>query len=176
MKETLTQISGRLKTYLELKKIGVNQLGRLSGTSGAQVSKILNGKSYNINTLLTIASVCKDLDVHWLLKGEGQMLLAKSPAESDPGRRDQIQQLQDQVSQLTTENTILKERMQMEKEKFEDKVTMLKITSDTYKDAYSTLSLTLAQYRGLVQDLMKEKKQKKLADEAGSPLKKQSTA
>lgn len=94
MKDSLTEIGERMRAYLAIKKIGVNQLGRLSGTSGAQISKMLSGRSYNILSLLAIADVCPDLNVQWLIRGEGEMITPEGPPQAvdwrnsgpEPGR------------------------------------------------------------------------------------------
>lgn len=73
-REQLKAIGKRLRIYLKTKGVGINELGRKSGTSGGQISFILQGRTYGIEKLLNIFSCFPELDSDWLLFGKGQML------------------------------------------------------------------------------------------------------
>ncbi len=51
-------------------KIGVNKLGRMSHTSGAQIHNIIKGKRYGFDKILNILKVCPDIDIKWLVYGK----------------------------------------------------------------------------------------------------------
>ena len=72
--EKLKAIGQRLKTYLKYKRIGVNELGRLSSTSGGQISHIIHGKNYGVDKMLNIFRCQPDLNSKWILLGEGPMM------------------------------------------------------------------------------------------------------
>ncbi len=71
---TLAAIGKRFKAYLDHKEIGINQAGRDIGTSGAQISNIINGKKWGTDKLLSIINAYQDLSVEYLLLGKGEML------------------------------------------------------------------------------------------------------
>ena len=73
-RKQLEAIGKRLRVYLKTKGIGINELGRMSGTSGGQISFILQGRTYGIEKLMNIFECCPDLDNDWLLFGEGRMI------------------------------------------------------------------------------------------------------
>jgi len=70
----LEQIGKRLGEFLTFKQIGINELGRQMGTSGSQVFNIMNGKKYGTDKLLAVLNLFPELNIDWLLKGEGKML------------------------------------------------------------------------------------------------------
>lgn len=72
--EELILVGQRIQTYLKHKGIGINQLGRLSDTSGAQVSNIIKGKKFGLDKIYTLLKVLPDLSPDWLLFGKGEML------------------------------------------------------------------------------------------------------
>lgn len=67
---TLDIIGKRLEGYLKDKNIGINQLGRISGTSGAQVSNITSGKEYGLGKLLKILESFPKEDALYILTGQ----------------------------------------------------------------------------------------------------------
>ena len=71
--ETLEAIGKRLDKYLQFNNIGINELGRLTKTSGAQVSNIINGKNYGLSKLMAVLDVLPNLNPMWLLQGKGFM-------------------------------------------------------------------------------------------------------
>lgn len=80
--DQLKEIGKRLGQYIKLKNIGVNELGRLTQTSGAQISFIIKGKKYGVDKLLIILEVCKDLNPSWLMYGKGTMIIDESAREN----------------------------------------------------------------------------------------------
>ena len=72
--DRLEEIGHRLAEFIKLKRIGVNELGRMTGTSGAQISNILKGKKYGIDKLLVILDYFPELNCYWLLNGSGDMI------------------------------------------------------------------------------------------------------
>ncbi len=103
----LEGIGKRLRKYLKIKNIGINEIGRLSGTSGGQISFMLQGRRYSIKRLLNIFACCSDLNSDWLLFGKGDMIQAvssgkeKEPDEAKKYRQTRhIDSLRDELALL----------------------------------------------------------------------------
>ena len=72
--DKLLTLGSRFSSYLNTRRIGVNQAGRDLGLSGAQISNITKGKNFSIKILFKIINKYTDLRLEWLLLGEGDML------------------------------------------------------------------------------------------------------
>ncbi|MDF2455232.1 MAG: hypothetical protein K0R51_1225 [Cytophagaceae bacterium] len=70
----LIKVGERIDSYLKLKGIGINQLGRLTNTSGTQIVNIIKGKKFGLDKIYILLQVLPDLSPNWLLFGEGEML------------------------------------------------------------------------------------------------------
>lgn len=68
----LQTVKERLTKYLEVKKISKSEFGRVVGVSSAYVSSIT--RTISPAVLKTIGLNYPDLNIEWLLTGEGQML------------------------------------------------------------------------------------------------------
>lgn len=81
----LQAIGRRLNEYMTNRpgKLGLNQLGRMSGTSGAQIHNIIKGKKYGVDKIINILKVCPDLNVNWLLFGVGEGVQSISTVPGD---------------------------------------------------------------------------------------------
>ena len=66
----LKAIGDRLWEYMKSKNLGLNKLGRMSNTSGAQIHNIINGKKYGIDKMLNISAACPDMDLYYVLTGK----------------------------------------------------------------------------------------------------------
>lgn len=75
-------VKERLGKYLEFKKISKSEFGRVIGVSAAFVGSIR--KSIQPDKVESIALNYPDLNIAWLLTGEGEMLYT-SPAAQEPG-------------------------------------------------------------------------------------------
>ncbi len=69
----LTQIGSRLKEYVSVKNIKIVELGEISNNSGTQIYNILKGKKYGVDKFINVVRQLPDLNVYWLLFGEGSM-------------------------------------------------------------------------------------------------------
>jgi hypothetical protein len=69
----LKEIGQRIAHFFKKHNIGVNQAGRDTGTSGAQISNIINGKTYGVDKLLNIFNAYPSLNKEWVLTGVGEM-------------------------------------------------------------------------------------------------------
>lgn len=69
----LSEIGKRLTIFLQSKKMKVNELGKLSNTSGTQIYNIVKGKKYGVDKFLCVAKQLPDINLYWLLFGEGPM-------------------------------------------------------------------------------------------------------
>lgn len=72
----LQTVKERLTKYLEVKKISKSEFGRVVGVSSAYVSSIT--RTISPAVLKTIGLNYPDLNIEWLLTGEGQMLKPQS--------------------------------------------------------------------------------------------------
>ena len=70
----------RLLEYLKYRKIGQNAFEDQCGISQGTINKINHG--IRSDKLALIAKACPDLNLRWLLLGEGCMLLGNSNASS----------------------------------------------------------------------------------------------
>lgn len=65
----------RLKEYIDFKKISVSMFERSIGMSNASFGKSLkSGGSIGVDKLENILRIYPDINLDWLLKGEGQMI------------------------------------------------------------------------------------------------------
>ena len=70
--ENNNTVKGRLIEYLRVKRISKSEFGRVLGVSNAYVSSIRN--SITPEKIQGITQNFPDLDIQWLMTGEGQML------------------------------------------------------------------------------------------------------
>lgn len=162
MDKRLTSIGKRLSQYLTFNKIGINEFGRITGTSGAQISNIINGKNYGIIKLLNILHVCPDLNLTWLIYGNGTMILPaskqeeknykeSSPAlvsvESDFEKKIAEAELEEEKKMLTREI----EKLKIETNSLEGVITYQDMTIEAYKNTISILTSTNQDIKELLQ-------------------------
>lgn len=133
MKSDLKAIGSRLGQYLETKRIGTNQLGRMIGSSGALVSNILHGKNFGISKLLAIGKACQDLNQCWLLTGQGEMILDDKVDASKSVVQDKKQ------SGEGLENEFLRDKLKLKISSLEAAVTYRDMTIEAYKNSLSTV-------------------------------------
>lgn len=82
-------VNQRLSVYIAEKKIDPPEFYKKIGASRGDWSGWINaGKAIPLNKLQLITSICKDLNVRWLITGEGEML---GPEISDWIVQDQAQ-------------------------------------------------------------------------------------
>lgn len=75
----------RLKRYMEFKGYTSTQFADMAGIPRPTLSQLLTGRNKKVsNELISkLHHVCKDLNIMWLMFGEGQMLEVDSPSEND---------------------------------------------------------------------------------------------
>ena len=74
----MNTVKERLITYLKHKNISFSEFGRVVGVSNAYVTSMR--KSIQPDKIESIALNYKDMNIDWLLTGEGSMLKGESPA------------------------------------------------------------------------------------------------
>jgi phage repressor protein C with HTH and peptisase S24 domain len=109
---SVNEIGERLSKYLTDNNIGLNDMGRRSQTSGAQVSNIINGKVYGIDKLFKILNVLPKEDSEWILSGqkmirENDKVNDKVITKNAPLIVNEPQELYQSQSQSSKVNTIL---------------------------------------------------------------------
>ena len=87
-------VKDRLIAYLALKKISKAEFGRIIGVSSAYVTSMR--KSIQPDKLDRIKSNFSDINIQWLLTGEGEMLMPPSTsppsnAVPSPGEEDEVE-------------------------------------------------------------------------------------
>ena len=133
MESNLKDLGARLKEYIDFKRIGTNQLGRMMGSSGALASNILNGKNFGMNKLLAIGTACPDLNLCWLLTGQGKMLLDEKAEETEAALRDR------QQSNKALENDFLRDKLELKISSLEAALAYQDMAIDAYKSSLSTV-------------------------------------
>lgn len=75
----------RLKQYMEFKGYTSTQFADMAGIPRPTLSQLLTGRNKKVsNELISkLHNVCEDLNIMWLMFGEGQMLDAGSSSEND---------------------------------------------------------------------------------------------
>ncbi|HCY81886.1 MAG TPA: XRE family transcriptional regulator [Xanthomarina gelatinilytica] len=103
------EIGFRFKKYLKHNDLGVNEVAKILGFSGSQVSNIINGKNFGSDKMFKILNHFTDLNPDWLFTGDGSMLKTKTKEESNTDTRDQyiielqrerIEDLKEKVNEL----------------------------------------------------------------------------
>lgn len=133
MESSLKDLGARLKEYIDYKRIGTNQLGRMMGSSGALASNILNGKNFGMNKFLAIGSACPDLNLCWLLTGQGKMLVDGKAEKTEAVLRDREQ------SNKALKSAFLRETLELKISSLESAVAYQDMTIDAYKNTLSTV-------------------------------------
>lgn len=117
----ISKVGKRLSEYLQSISIGTNETGRILGTSGSQVSNILNGRNFGVDKLLLILSHFPNLNPIWLLTGEGSMLHSHDRATINEDNihysttgtgtytQERMARLEDEIKYLKNENKLLRE-------------------------------------------------------------------
>lgn len=130
MDDSLRELGTRLRKYLDFKRLGTNQLGRMIESSGALVSNILNGKNFGMSKFMAIGEACPDLNLSWLLTGKGEMLLDAKVELTEHDLLDQKQQISS-----TLENKFLQEKLELKISSLESAVAYQEMTIEAYKSA-----------------------------------------
>lgn len=130
MVDNLNELGTRLRTYVDFKRLGTNELGRMIGSSGALVSNILNGKNFGMSKFMAIGKACPDLNLCWLLTGKGEMLLDAKVELTEHDLLDQKQQISS-----TLENKFLQEKLELKISSLESAVAYQEMTIEAYKNA-----------------------------------------
>lgn len=143
----LTHTGQRLKAYLDHKGIGVNQLGRMTHTSGSQISNIIAGRNYGVDKLLSVIEVCPDLDVYWLITGSGEMIPKQQPDSAVASNtRSQAPVDGEEVKRLNREIEVLIQ----EKESLLEAVSYKDVSIEVYKHSLKALNATNRELRELL--------------------------
>lgn len=150
MEDKLIDLGTRLREYIGWKRLGTNELGRMIGSSGALVSNILNGKNFGMNKFLAIGKACPDLNLCWLLTGEGKMLLDGKVELTENDLLDQKQQVSNRL-----ENRFLLEKLELKISSLERVVAYQEMTIEAYKNASDAAQASNKNLRKLLDDHIK---------------------
>ena len=110
-------VKERLIEYLSYKGVSKATFGRSIGVSGAYVTSIR--KSIDKDKLQSIALHYPDLNIEWLLYGEGSMLKEDSQ-QNVPIPKDLERNYQDRISALEEKVQMLNETIAAQKQIIED--------------------------------------------------------
>lgn len=116
---------------MEKNKIGVNELGRLTNTSGAQISHIIKGKKYGVDKFLNILDIFPQLNPYWLIYGQGEM---EFPSEVKS--TSTITEAINKMREYQAENETLKgelDKVKMVNEKLKSAIDYQNLTIEAYK-------------------------------------------
>lgn len=135
MESSLKELGVRLKQYMDSKRIGTNQLGRMIGSSGALVSNILNGKNFGMSKFLAIGTACPDLNLCWLLTGKGKMLLDDGAEKMEVALPDE-----EQSSNKILKNEFFRNTLELKINSLESVMAYQDMTIEAYKNTLSTVT------------------------------------
>lgn len=150
MVDNLNELGARLRIYVDFKRLGTNELGRMIGSSGALVSNILNGKNFGMSKFMAIGKACPDLNLCWLLTGKGEMLLDAKVELTEHDLLDQKQQISS-----TLENRFLLEKLELKISSLEGAVAYQEMTIEAYKNAFYAAQASNKNLRKLLDDHIK---------------------
>ncbi len=142
----LKQIGSRLAEYLSTKKIGINELGRMTNTSGAQISFIIQGKKYGVDKFLSILEACPDLNPSWFMYGKGPMLKGSGPSKEDEELQNEKNALLIEIERCRAQIDSLTVLASVKDLMIENLNSTIKIAQDSNKDLKEMLSL----YKGMI--------------------------
>lgn len=150
MKE-LKKIGERLQSFMEEKNVGVNELGRLTKTSGAQIHNIIKGKNYGIGKLINILKVFDDLSVEWLINGvnTGPKPVG-GKVDKDVASVNEKQNLE--LEKLIEENS----RLKTELEKVSSDLDFQKLIIEAHKKTIDAQEGSIADLKQMI-ELIKDK-------------------
>ena len=148
MKINLQEIGSRLKQYMNHEKIGINELGRRTESSGAQISNIINGKNYGMKKFLAIGCACPNLNLYWLLAGEQDMYQSINTDIEGTSSELEIQTQKLEVDKSLLRNKI--ETLKLQKKSLEGAISYQEMTIDAYQNALSVLSASNRDLREIV--------------------------
>jgi transcriptional regulator with XRE-family HTH domain len=143
----LSHTGQRLKAYLDYKNIGINQLGRMTDTSGSQISNIISGKNYGVEKLFSVIEVCPDLNVYWLIYGSGEMILnPELDDNASSAGKPHAQVNEEDIKRLNQEI----EALIQEKEALLEAISYKDVSIEVYKHSLEALDATNRELRELL--------------------------
>ncbi|MFN3405020.1 MAG: hypothetical protein ACK40G_13045 [Cytophagaceae bacterium] len=127
----LKKIGKRLQQFMEKNRIGVNEMGRLTGTSGAQISNIINGRKYGVDKMLNILDRFPQLNFYWLVTGDGDMEFVGGSNKTHRNELSlkEVDALQQNLVELQNELS----RLKVVNEKLSNAVEYQDLTIEAYK-------------------------------------------
>lgn len=108
------KIIERLGEYIHFKGISLNSFDKAIGMSNGYIGKqIKNKASVGSNIIGKISCVYKDLNIEWLITGNGEMIKQDTETPNQPQDDKAYSLLLDRIEKLSNENMQL--RSQIEK-------------------------------------------------------------
>lgn len=135
MEKRLKYLGSRLKQYMDHKRIGTNQLGRMIGSSGALVSNILNGKNFGMSKFLAIGAACPDLNLCWLISDKDKMLL-----EDKAEKGEKALPYDERSANMVLKNEFLQRELELKISALESAIAYQDMTIDAYKNTLATVT------------------------------------
>jgi hypothetical protein len=132
----LKKIGKRIQQFMEKYNIGVNELGKITNTSGAQISNILKGKKYGIDKFLSILDAFPRLNAYWVISGQGDMELPAEPKKGAFNLAAVLKELEEQKNV---------------NEKLKKDLKNLKLTNEKISNAIEYQDLTIEAYKKTVE-------------------------
>lgn len=135
MEYSIKDLGTRLRQYIDFKRIGTNELGRMIGSSGALVSNVLKGKNFGMSKFLAIGTACPDLNLCWLLTGKGKMLL------DDRAEKTEVAlPYEEQSRNKAFKNEFLQSKLELKINSLESAIAYQDMTIEAYKNTLSTVT------------------------------------
>lgn len=134
--ETTTKISGRIRQFIEYKKLTINKFSESVGASNSYFNKLIkNNTTIGSDRIENILKIYPEINPAWLITGNGEMLLKYSQNEVEKNILNYSSKLDKKLNynSLTEENRLLK-----------DKILLLQETIDFLREKNNILKKTKA--------------------------------
>ena len=89
----------RIKKYIDYKGVSVRSFEMKSSLKNGAIYRVIkNGTSLNGDSIASVGKEWKDLNLNWLMKGEGEMLMDKPTVHEPSSTYSPIKSSDDQIS------------------------------------------------------------------------------
>ena len=134
----MNKLYGRIVEYISKADIGsIRQFEIDANIANGTIGKLEadENKGLNGETLKKISSKYKDLDIHWLVTGDGSMTIRKMKRLSEEGKDYIAPGTNSKISELQTEIYTSEDLMSMDIEELKEKLE----DAEKYNDALKSL-------------------------------------
>lgn len=110
-------IKDRVLAYCRYKNIAISRFEKDANLSNGYFNQVK--KRPSLDKLDKIGKAFDDLNLHWLLTGEGPMLKTEAPDAMQPSSSDNVEVLRERIASLTEQVSLLKQVIREKDEQIE---------------------------------------------------------